>query len=87
MDYCLVRCKLDTGRTHQIRVHMAFLGHPLLADGLYGGAPGLGMQRQALHAEHLAFEHPFTGEQLSFRLAPPPDMQAALVAGGLSYNS
>ena len=57
---CLVRCRLVTGRTHQIRVHMASLGHPLLADTLYGGQQTAGMGRQALHAERLAFTHPVT---------------------------
>jgi 23S rRNA pseudouridine1911/1915/1917 synthase len=61
---CLVRGKLHTGRTHQIRVHMASLGHPLLADALYGGTPLAGMERQALHAYRLGFEHPITGQEV-----------------------
>ncbi len=72
-----VRCTLHTGRTHQIRVHLAFRGHPLVADEVYGGRPALDMKRQALHAAHLAFRHPVTGEQLSFDAAPPPDFAQA----------
>ena len=83
---CLVRCHLHTGRTHQIRVHMAWLGHPLWADTLYGG-PGLeGLQRQALHAWRLAFAHPVTGEPLVFHSPLPQDLQQALSVLGLSYN-
>ena len=83
---CLVRCSLHTGRTHQIRVHMAHLGHPLLGDALYGGRPEAGMQRQALHAWRLAFSHPITGQDL-FWVAPlPPDMRLALQTLGLGYN-
>jgi 23S rRNA pseudouridine1911/1915/1917 synthase len=69
----LVECRLETGRTHQIRVHLAHLGHPLLGDELYGhgGRPG----RQALHAAALAFCHPFTGEMLRFESPLPPDLQ------------
>ncbi len=84
--YCLVRCKLHTGRTHQIRVHMAALGHPLVADELYGGSAGGGLERQALHACRLAFVHPVTGEALEFNSPPPDDILAALKALGLRYN-
>jgi len=83
---CWVRCTLQTGRTHQIRVHMASLGHPLVADELYGGKPAAGLQRQALHAFRLAFEHPVTGEALEFRAPLPDDLRQALAAWGLSYN-
>jgi len=80
---CLVRCTLHTGRTHQIRVHMAHIGLPLVGDTLYGGAPALGLERQALHAQRLEFQHPVTGKLLAFSAPLPQDMQDALVAGGL----
>jgi 23S rRNA pseudouridine1911/1915/1917 synthase len=83
---CALRCTLETGRTHQIRVHAAHMGHPLLADPLYGGAVAAGLQRQALHAFRLAFAHPVTGEPLAFRAALPPDLAAAWSAWGLRYN-
>lgn len=84
--YCLVKCKLHTGRTHQIRVHMAFLGHPLVSDEIYGGQPAGGLGRQALHACRLAFVHPATGEMLEFKASPPADLQVAIGNLGLSYN-
>jgi 23S rRNA pseudouridine1911/1915/1917 synthase len=84
--YCLVRCKLHTGRTHQIRVHMAALGHPLVADELYGGQAGGGLERQALHACRLAFVHPVTGKALEFNSSLPVDILAAVTALGLRYN-
>ena len=83
---CLVQCTLHTGRTHQIRVHMAHIGHPLLADALYGGTETAGMQRQALHAFRLAFTHPGTGQALDLRTPLPADMQQALPLWGLGYN-
>lgn len=83
---CWVRCKLHTGRTHQIRVHMAHLGHPLLADSLYGGAPAAGLQRQALHAWRLEFHHPADGRLMVFEATPPEDFLAALAVWGLRYN-
>jgi 23S rRNA pseudouridine1911/1915/1917 synthase len=86
-DGCWVKATLRTGRTHQIRVHLAWLGHPLLADALYGGAPAAGLQRQALHAFRLAFLHPQTGGALDLRAPLPADMAAALQAWGLRYNA
>ena len=83
---CLVRCTLETGRTHQIRVHMAHIGHPLVGDALYGGAPAAGLARQALHAFRLAFTHPVTAAPLAFHSALPADLTAALAAWGLRYN-
>ena len=79
-----VHCVLHTGRTHQIRVHLAHSGHPLLADALYGGAPALGLERQALHAARLGLTHPVTGEALSLRAPLPVDMADAWrqVGGG-----
>jgi 23S rRNA pseudouridine1911/1915/1917 synthase len=88
-----VRVQLETGRTHQIRVHMAHIRYPVLGDAVYGGRlllpkeakPELidllrGMHRQALHAVHLAFEHPVSGEPLAFDAPLPLDMQALLQA-------
>ncbi len=86
----LVECRLETGRTHQIRVHMAHAGHALVGDPLYGGrrklpsaAPGAAeaaaFPRQALHAATLGFDHPATGERMTFE-SPLPDDMAALVA-------
>ncbi len=84
--HCLVKCKLQTGRTHQIRVHMACLGHPLVADELYGGKLAGGLTRQALHACRLAFAHPVTGAALEFRSPLPADLLAATASLGLRYN-
>lgn len=83
---CWVRATLQTGRTHQIRVHMAHIGHPLVADELYGGAPAAGLSRQALHAYRLAFEHPVNGCPLEFHAPVPADLRLALTLWGLRYN-
>jgi len=72
-----LRCKLHTGRTHQIRVHLASRGHALVGDALYGGRPALGMVRQALHAAELAFTHPATGDLRVFTTPMPADLAAA----------
>lgn len=66
LSYSRIACTLETGRTHQIRVHLASLGHPLLGDTLYDPANPSGLSRQALHAYALRFTHPVTGEPLSF---------------------
>jgi 23S rRNA pseudouridine1911/1915/1917 synthase len=90
----LVACRLATGRTHQIRVHMAHAGHPLIGDPVYlrrrpaaaAALPepvrgmALDFPRQALHAEILGFSHPITGVPLRFETAPPADFQALLNA-------
>jgi len=82
----LLACKLHTGRTHQIRVHLAWLGHPLVGDTLYGGKLVLGLQRQALHATRLALAHPVHGQSLCFQVPPPADFLAAVAQAGLHYN-
>jgi 23S rRNA pseudouridine1911/1915/1917 synthase len=74
-------CRLETGRTHQIRVHMASIGHAVVGDGRYGGArQSLPVARPFLHAERLALDHPVTGEPLSFTSALPDDL-AGVLAG------
>jgi 23S rRNA pseudouridine1911/1915/1917 synthase len=82
----LIRCRLETGRTHQIRVHLADAGSPVLGDATYGRRPGTPLLvelaarlgRQALHAALLEFAHPRTGELLHFETPPPADMQALI---------
>ncbi len=81
-----VHCRLKTGRTHQIRVHLAHLRHPLLGDGLYGGPSHPLIDRQALHAWRLSLRHPQTGESLHWTQPPPDDWLAVLAAWGLGYN-
>lgn len=71
-QFTLVRCKLETGRTHQIRVHMAFIGHPVAGDPVYGPAKRVPLPGQCLHAAVLGFMHPITGEHLIFE-SPLPD--------------
>ena len=89
-----MRCRLKTGRTHQIRVHMSSIGHPLIGDSTYGsnrrrsmkGVPPdvavalKGFSRQALHATTLGFEHPVTGKKLKFESPPPTDFTELLEA-------
>ena len=74
----LVRARLETGRTHQIRAHFAAIGHPLVSDSRYGGKPLLGLGRQFLHSAELGFEHPESGEALRFQCELPPDLTQAL---------
>lgn len=68
-----VKCKLETGRTHQIRVHFSHIGHPLVGDSLYGGSKE--MKRQALHAAEIEFKHPFTLDTISCQAEPPADFK------------
>lgn len=75
--YTALSCTLHSGRTHQIRVHLASRGLPLVADALYGGKPALGLQRQALHATELRLQHPSSGAPLSFECQPPADFAVA----------
>lgn len=76
--HTLLAVRLETGRTHQVRVHLAAIGHPLLGDSTYGHpAPDL-IDRPALHSHRLGFAHPVTGEQLEFVAPMPADMEAAL---------
>jgi 23S rRNA pseudouridine1911/1915/1917 synthase len=75
-----LQARLETGRTHQIRAHFAAIGHPLAGDTTYGGAERYGLERQFLHAHRLGFQHPLTGERLSFESPLPPDLAAALDA-------
>jgi 23S rRNA pseudouridine1911/1915/1917 synthase len=82
----LVRCILETGRTHQIRVHMAALKLPLVGDSTYGGSSHPLMPRQALHADLLSFDHPLSGQPLAFQSPLPADIQSLLQAWSLSYN-
>jgi 23S rRNA pseudouridine1911/1915/1917 synthase len=84
---CLLKCTLHTGRTHQIRVHLASIGHALVSDQMYGGSPAAGMQRQALHATRLAFVHPVTRKEQIFMAPLPADLSTALTVWGLNYNS
>ncbi len=84
----LVECRLETGRTHQVRVHLASIGHPLLGDPVYGRTPprlrpllsAQGFRRQALHAAELGLVHPVTGERLHWRSELPADLRELLMA-------
>ena len=75
----LVRARLETGRTHQIRVHFAAIGHPVAGDPEYGLRGRHGLERQFLHAAHLSFRHPISGDQMNFDSGLPADLEAALV--------
>jgi 23S rRNA pseudouridine1911/1915/1917 synthase len=74
--HTLVQCDLDTGRTHQIRVHLAALGHPVAGDELYGRRRPGDPERPMLHAHRLRFRHPRTGEEMTFESPPPADFTA-----------
>ncbi|HWI63752.1 MAG TPA: RluA family pseudouridine synthase [Symbiobacteriaceae bacterium] len=77
--YALLECRLETGRTHQIRVHLSFIGHPVVGDGVYGTRKAhLDMPGQALHAKKLGFYHPSTNEWMEFETELPADMAAAI---------
>lgn len=80
--YSAVHCVLHSGRTHQIRVHLASRGYPLVSDSLYGAAPALGLERQALHAARLSFAHPIDGRPLSFDAPMPQDLTQAWARAG-----
>lgn len=77
-DCTLLQLQLETGRTHQIRVHMKFIGHPLVGDPIYGRSKGTSMEGQALHAAVLGFMHPSTGEYMEFSRPIPEDMEEVL---------
>ena len=78
-DYTLVKLRLQTGRTHQIRVHMSYIGRPVAGDPTYGGKSGeLGLEAQALHSWRIEFTHPKTLERMSFEAGPPEDFKRAL---------
>jgi 23S rRNA pseudouridine1911/1915/1917 synthase len=93
----LLSCRLETGRTHQIRVHLASIGHPLVGDPVYGGGrsaklPPLlaAFPRQALHAQRLALVHPATGKECAWTAPLPPDfadLLAAVDAGGVAHKA
>ena len=78
-EFTHVELQLKTGRTHQIRVHMSFIGHPLLGDDLYGGTRSL-ILRQALHCKNIQFPHPFIGKTMIFTADPPIDMYELIKA-------
>jgi 23S rRNA pseudouridine1911/1915/1917 synthase len=82
-EYSLLRVRLETGRTHQIRVHLQAIGHPVAGDPEYGGTVGeLSLTRQFLHAARLAFEHPRTGERIELESPLPQDLAEALSRAG-----
>jgi 23S rRNA pseudouridine1911/1915/1917 synthase len=82
----LLRVRLETGRTHQIRVHLQAIGHPVCGDPEYGRAGLLGLERQFLHAARLAFEHPVTGAAVDVESPLPPDLAAALKLAELAHQ-
>lgn len=80
--HTLLRVRLETGRTHQIRVHLEAIGLPVSGDSVYGVPGDLGLRRQFLHAARLAFPHPFSGERVDVESPLPKDLAAALAAAG-----
>lgn len=76
----LLEVRLETGRTHQIRVHLEAIGHPVVGDETYGGPARYGLTRQFLHSSRLEFTHPRTGEELAITAPLPPDLASALEA-------
>jgi 23S rRNA pseudouridine1911/1915/1917 synthase len=80
----LVECRLETGRTHQIRVHLAHAGHPLVGDVLYGGPALAGFARQALHAWRLSLLHPATRQRCAWASPPPADLRRLLAEAGIA---
>lgn len=76
----LLQVRLETGRTHQIRVHLEAIGHPLIGDSTYGGPVRYGLVRQFLHSSNLSFKHPRTGVELEFEASLPADLNTALEA-------
>ena len=82
-DCSLLLCRLHTGRTHQIRVHLSSVGYPLIGDVLYGGRITYNMGRQALHAFRLSFKHPISGQELVFVQSLPADLSDAVKMAGL----
>jgi 23S rRNA pseudouridine1911/1915/1917 synthase len=81
----LLECKLDTGRTHQIRVHLAAIGHPVAGDTRYRGGTVFGLTRPFLHAYKLAFDHPRTGERREFSSSLPPDLDEVRTAAAAEH--
>ena len=82
--YTFLELRLETGRTHQIRVHMAYIGHPVAGDTVYGNARyRLGLDGQCLFAKYISFVHPITGETLAFEAARPAYFSDALRRAGL----
>ena len=77
-DCTLVACRLETGRTHQIRAHLSAIDHPVVGDERYGGERLQGLHRPFLHAAHLGFDHPATGSRMSFDAPLPPELAAVL---------
>jgi 23S rRNA pseudouridine1911/1915/1917 synthase len=77
-EHAFLRVRLETGRTHQIRVHLAAIDLPVSGDAQYGAANDLGLERQFLHASRLAFDHPMTGARVDVDAPLPPDLEAAL---------